>query len=377
MVRGGDLDVSEMALTTHLLAHHFRKPLTALPLPLWRRLHHANLVCAAVGSAIVGRSRRQESRGAGLFADHRRLDPWHPRVAIRRRSQPDHVGHHGGRACRGVSGPGAVRHTGGKSLRDLLLSGELAAIMGERDVDPNHIRPVIADADAAAEKWSGRPGSSRSITSCPFARSCCRASLAGRGADADVRGCAGEIRCGLCPTASSDRTHADAAGLCGKPKADPAHLRVDELFPKASHTTGVMIIDIHGHYTTEPPALHQFRDKQLAGLADPLRRPTSTDLGITDEMLLQSVQPQLKLQKERGSDLTIFSPRAAGMAHHVGTEAISMQWTTLSNDLIHRICNCCRTISPPSANCRSIPASPPKNCISELERIVTSSASSG
>ena len=34
-----------------------------------------------------------------------------------------------------------------------------------------------------------------------------------------------------------------------------------------------MIIDIHGHYTTEPQALHAFRDKQLAGLADPARKP--------------------------------------------------------------------------------------------------------
>ena len=32
-----------------------------------------------------------------------------------------------------------------------------------------------------------------------------------------------------------------------------------------------MIIDIHGHYTTEPLALHAFRDKQLAGLADAAR----------------------------------------------------------------------------------------------------------
>ena len=29
-----------------------------------------------------------------------------------------------------------------------------------------------------------------------------------------------------------------------------------------------MIIDTHCHYTTEPFALHTFRDKQLAGLAD-------------------------------------------------------------------------------------------------------------
>jgi 4-oxalmesaconate hydratase len=28
-----------------------------------------------------------------------------------------------------------------------------------------------------------------------------------------------------------------------------------------------MIIDAHCHYTTEPAALHQFRDRQLAGLA--------------------------------------------------------------------------------------------------------------
>jgi 4-oxalmesaconate hydratase len=99
-----------------------------------------------------------------------------------------------------------------------------------------------------------------------------------------------------------------------------------------------MIIDIHGHYTTEPAKLLAFRDKQLAGLADPMRRPQTNELGITDEELLKSVEPQLKLQKERGSDLTIFSPRAAGMAHHVGTEATGIEWSRMSNDLIHRIC---------------------------------------
>ena len=32
-----------------------------------------------------------------------------------------------------------------------------------------------------------------------------------------------------------------------------------------------------------------------------------------------------RCSRERGSDLTIFSPRASGMAHHVGTEAVSMR----------------------------------------------------
>jgi len=131
-----------------------------------------------------------------------------------------------------------------------------------------------------------------------------------------------------------------------------------------------MIIDIHCHYTTEPQALQAFRDKQLAGLADSARAPTSTDLGLSDEMLLKSVEPQLKFQKERGADLTVFSPRASGMAHHVGTEAISAQWTRVSNDLIHRLC----TLLPDNfAGVGQLPQFPgvsPKNCIPELARIV-------
>ncbi|MDB5770533.1 MAG: 4-oxalmesaconate hydratase [Burkholderiales bacterium] len=131
-----------------------------------------------------------------------------------------------------------------------------------------------------------------------------------------------------------------------------------------------MIIDTHCHYTTEPQALHVFRDKQLAGLADAARKPATTDLGISDEAVIQSVQPQIKLQKERGSDLTIFSPRAAGMAHHVGNEGVSQQWTRMSNDLIHRIC----TLLPDNfvgvAQLPQFPGVSPKNCLPELERVV-------
>lgn len=131
-----------------------------------------------------------------------------------------------------------------------------------------------------------------------------------------------------------------------------------------------MIIDIHCHYTTEPQALHTFRDKQLAGLADPARRPASSDLGISDEVLLKSVEPQLRLQKERGSDLTVFSPRAAGMAHHVGNEAVSQQWSRISNDLIHRICTLLPNNFAGVGQLPQFPGVSPKNCIPELERVV-------
>jgi 4,5-dihydroxyphthalate decarboxylase len=160
MVRGGDLDVSEMALTTHLLAHHFRKPLTALPLPLWRRLHHSNLVCAR-GSTIAG-PKDLEGRKVGVRAYSQTTGVWIRGILASQYGvdlnkitwvtmEDAHVAEY-------QDPPGVVRHTGGKSLRDLLLSGELAAIMGERDVDPNDVRPVIADAEAAGEKWSKETG---------------------------------------------------------------------------------------------------------------------------------------------------------------------------------------------------------------------------
>jgi 4-oxalmesaconate hydratase len=128
-----------------------------------------------------------------------------------------------------------------------------------------------------------------------------------------------------------------------------------------------MIIDIHGHYTTEPAAMHQFRDKQIAGLLDPARKPGALPQ-FSDEELIASVQPQLDFQEARGTDLTIFSPRASGMGHHVGTEAVGKTWTRLSNDLIHRIC----TLLPDNfvgvGQLPQVPGVSPANCIEEMER---------
>jgi 4-oxalmesaconate hydratase len=128
-----------------------------------------------------------------------------------------------------------------------------------------------------------------------------------------------------------------------------------------------MIIDIHGHYTTEPQALHDFRKRQLAG--DPLQ--VSDDLGISDDELLKSVEPQLRLQKERGSDLTIFSPRASGMAHHAGTEAIGIEWSRVCNGMIHRICRLLPGNFAGVGQLPQHPGAPPRNCIPELDRMVT------
>ena len=86
-----------------------------------------------------------------------------------------------------------------------------------------------------------------------------------------------------------------------------------------------MIIDCHGHYTTAPKDHEGWRQKQIAALTDHSNvppRPKFSD----DEIRETIVNAQLKLQRERGTDLTIFSPRAAGMAHHLGNAETSAEW---------------------------------------------------
>jgi 4-oxalmesaconate hydratase len=132
-----------------------------------------------------------------------------------------------------------------------------------------------------------------------------------------------------------------------------------------------MIIDCHGHYTTAPPQLEEFRKRQLARLQDPNPAAALDAVEISDDELRESLEgAQLKFQRERGTDLTIFSPRASRMGHHLGDEATSRRWTEICNDLIYRICQ----LYPGNfVGVCQLPQSPgvaPENSIPELERAV-------
>src|SRR6266853_6732486 len=101
-----------------------------------------------------------------------------------------------------------------------------------------------------------------------------------------------------------------------------------------------MIIDCHGHYTTEPQKLHDFRKHQVAAIKDPAQKPLRAGLKIGDDEIRERLEgAQLKFQRERGTNLTIFSPRASGMAHHIGDATTSLHWSQHCNDLIHRVCS--------------------------------------
>jgi 4-oxalmesaconate hydratase len=102
-----------------------------------------------------------------------------------------------------------------------------------------------------------------------------------------------------------------------------------------------MIIDCHGHYTTAPPQLGEYRDAQRAALADdPDHVGSKGTIDISDDELRASVEDQqLRLQRERGIDLTLFSPRASWMGHHIGNQHTSRFWTEHCNELIRRMCD--------------------------------------
>jgi 4-oxalmesaconate hydratase len=132
-----------------------------------------------------------------------------------------------------------------------------------------------------------------------------------------------------------------------------------------------MIIDCHGHYTTAPKQLSEFREAQTASLGDLARRRALAMAPISDDEIRQSIEgAQLKLQRERGTDLTIFSPRASGMGHHVGDFATSLSWARVCNDLVHRVC----TLFPQNfvgvCQLPQTPGVPPESCIDELRRCV-------
>ena len=97
-----------------------------------------------------------------------------------------------------------------------------------------------------------------------------------------------------------------------------------------------LIIDCHGHYTVLPKAHDAWREEQKAAFKAGTPCPPYPE--ISDDEIRETIEAnQLRLIKERGADLTIFSPRASAMAPHVGDEGVAIEWARRCNDLIARV----------------------------------------
>ncbi len=133
-----------------------------------------------------------------------------------------------------------------------------------------------------------------------------------------------------------------------------------------------MIIDCHGHYTTAPPQLGDYRDAQQALLAsDPDAVGEKGSISISDDEIRESLEgAQLKLQRERGTDLTIFSPRASWMGHHIGNAHTSQFWSEHCNELIRRVCDLYPANFAPVCQLPQSPGAPIDASVRELRRCV-------
>ncbi len=132
-----------------------------------------------------------------------------------------------------------------------------------------------------------------------------------------------------------------------------------------------MIIDIHGHYTTAPKQLEAWRNAQIAGIADRSKMPRASDLEISDDEIRETIETnQLAKMRERGSDLTIFSPRASFMAHHIGDFEVSSTWAAICNELCYRVSRLFPDHFIPAAMLPQSPGVDPRTCIPELVKCV-------
>ena len=170
-------------------------------------------------------------------------------------------------------------------------------------------------------------------------------------------------RAALAGTTGLAATGLAAVGLSGAAEADTPPVR-----PRYAGT----VIDCHGHYTKEPPAMLAWRRRQIDAINDPAQSQSPSALKVSDDEIRDSLSGlNVRLQRERGITMTLFAPRAGGMGHHIGDARTSLDWSLVSNDMIHRIA----TLMPQNfVGVCQLPQTPgvsPKNCTAELERCVT------
>lgn len=130
-----------------------------------------------------------------------------------------------------------------------------------------------------------------------------------------------------------------------------------------------MIIDCHGHYTTAPDALKDYRRRQAEAFL--VGETLAPDFHISDDEIRESLENnQNRIQRERGVDLTLFSPIAGAMAHHVGNATTSRHWSEACNDLIYRASEMFPDQIVPVCQLPQSPGVGLANCVDELTRCV-------
>ena len=157
MVREGAFDVSEMAIVTYLMAKSFGKPMVLLPNVVVARFQHeyalynakfGTLIPCDLNNRRVGIRSFTTTTGAwlrGILANDYRVDlssiDW---VTF----EEAHVAEFRDTTARAPAG---------KQIIEMLLKGELDAVLGEK-VEQAGLKPLFPDAASEENEWFARHG---------------------------------------------------------------------------------------------------------------------------------------------------------------------------------------------------------------------------
>ncbi len=160
MVRTGDFDLCEIAVTTLAQAHFYNKGLTALPVVVFRGFHHRSLMCP-VGSALRGPADLKGKR-IGVRAFSQTTGVWLRGILLDEYGV-DHrditwVTAEDAHLLEYPDPPNVERIRPDQDLRTMLLNGEIDAGVALLGMDPAGIRSVFADPDATAAAWYRKTG---------------------------------------------------------------------------------------------------------------------------------------------------------------------------------------------------------------------------
>lgn len=161
MCRKLDFDICEMAFTTYVCAHAAGLPFTAIPVFVTRNFHHwAMFVNTKSG---VRKPKDLEGRKVGVNRGYTVTTGLWARGVLQSEygvdlnkitwipTDDEHV--------EGFKGPANVDYRfRGAKMSDLLLSGEIAAAIGEVAVDAPEIQPLIPDARNEAFRYYRKTG---------------------------------------------------------------------------------------------------------------------------------------------------------------------------------------------------------------------------
>jgi 4,5-dihydroxyphthalate decarboxylase len=152
MVRDGAFDVSEMAIVTYLMAKSFNKPMVLLPGVVLARFQHAYAVCRAELGNL--KPRDLEGRRVGIRSFTTTTGAWLRGILANDYGvdlnsinwvtfEDAHVAEFRDTTQRAPAG---------RQIIQMLLDGELDAVLGEKVERPG-LKPLFADATAEERSW--------------------------------------------------------------------------------------------------------------------------------------------------------------------------------------------------------------------------------